>query len=514
MNKCIEVNGKNLTIQEVVEVARQGAKIELSQEAREAIVKSRETVERLIDEGRIIYGINTGFGKFSEIAISSKELAQLQKNLIYSDAVGAGNNSDTEVSRAIMLLRINALAKGCSGIRLETVETLVEMLNKGVHPLIREQGSVGASGDLCPLSHMVLVMMGEGEAEYNGVLLSGKEAMQMAGIEPVSLAAKEGLALINGTCVMTAVAALAVHDAYVLLRSADIVAALTVEALQGIVDAFDPRVHQARPHKGQIKSAQNLLNLLQGSKLTTRQGEMRVQDAYTLRCIPQIHGASRPAMDYVREVVEIEINSATDNPLIFTAEGEVISGGNFHGQPVAIAMDTLGIAVAELADVSERRIERLLNPALSNLPAFLTPTAGINDGYMVAQYAAAALVSENKILAHPASVDSIPTCANQEDHVSFGTIGARKARQIIRHTQRVLGTELVCAAQGVDFHERDQEGKPRLGKGTAAAYTLLRGTVDTLENDRILYPEIDRSQELIKSEALLREAEKAVGEIF
>jgi len=367
---------------------------------------------------------------------------------------------------------------------------------------------VGASGDLCPLAHMVLVLMGEGEAEFEGRIMAGAEAMALAGIAPVHLVAKEGLALINGTCVMTAVAALAVHDAEVLLKSGDITAALTVEALQGIVDAFDPRLHLARPHPGQIASARNLLSLLQGSRLTTRQGEKRVQDAYSLRCIPQIHGGSRAAVAYARSVVEIEVNSATDNPLIFTREGEVISGGNFHGQPVAIAMDTLGIAVAELADVSERRTERLVNPALSDLPAFLTPVAGINDGYMVAQYAAAALVSENKILAHPASVDSIPTCANQEDHVSFGTIAARKARQIIGHTQRVLGIELLCAAQGVDFRGREQ-----LGLGTAAAYALLRKDVPTLENDRILYPEMDRSEALIRSGALLREAERAVGKL-
>lgn len=508
MGSFVIVDGNNLTIEDVVEVAREGVKIKLSDQAKENIIRSRDTVEKLIDEGRVIYGINTGFGKFSEIAISPKELEQLQKNLIYSDAVGAGDNFSTEVTRAIMLLRINALAKGYSGIRLETVETLIDMLNSRVHPLIREQGSVGASGDLCPLAHMVLVMMGEGKAEYNGVIMDGKNAMEMAKIPKVSLVAKEGLALINGTCAMTAVASLAVYDAYVLLKSADIVAALSMEALEGIVDAFDEKIHKVRPHKGQIISAQNLRNLLQESKLTTRQGEKRVQDAYALRCIPQIHGASRPAMEYVKEVVEIEINSATDNPLIFSDEREVISGGNFHGQPVAIAMDTLGIAVAELADVSERRIERLLNPALNDLPAFLTPVAGINDGYMVAQYAAASLVSENKILAHPASVDSIPTCANQEDHVSFGTIGARKASQIIKHTQRVLATELVCAAQGVDF-----KGKDKLGKGTAAAYVAVRKKVDFLENDRILYLDIDESQEIIKSRELLNKVEKVIGKI-
>lgn len=502
----IDLNGQDLTLEQVVDVARHGSAVRLSDPAAQALLASRETVERLIAEGQIIYGINTGFGKFSEIAISRDELQQLQRNLIYSCAVGGGPDFSTEVTRAIMLLRINALAKGCSGIRPGTVAALVAMLNRGVHPLIREQGSVGASGDLCPLAHMVLVLMGEGEAEYQGRVMDGRQAMALAGIDPVELVAKEGLALINGTCVMTAVAALAVHDAQVLLKSADITAALTVEALRGIVDAFDPRLHQARPHPGQIASARNLLTLLQGSRLTTRQGDLRVQDGYSLRCIPQIHGGSRAAVDYVRSVVEIEINSATDNPLIFTKEGDVLSGGNFHGQPVAIAMDTLGIAVAEMADVSERRIERLVNPALSGLPAFLTPVAGLNDGYMVAQYAAAALVSENKVLAHPASVDSIPTCANQEDHVSFGTIAARKARQIIGHTQRVLAIELLCAAQGVDF-----QGREKLGRGTAAAYALLRRSVPFLQQDRILYPEMDRSHALVQDGALLGEVQRAVG---
>ncbi|MBZ9686820.1 histidine ammonia-lyase [Clostridium estertheticum] len=508
MIDVVMIDGNTLTLCDVIVVAREGAEIQLSQQARENINKSRRTVEKFIEDGKVIYGINTGFGKFSEVAISKEEIAALQRNLIFSDAVGAGNNFDIEVVRAIMLLRINALAKGYSGIKLETVETLIAMLNKKVHPLIREQGSVGASGDLCPLAHMVLVMLGEGEAEYNGKVMDGKSAMEMAQIPVTTLEAKEGLALINGTCAMTAVATLAVYDAFILLKSADVVAALTFEALEGIIDAFDEKVHMVRPHKGQIISAQNMRNMCEGSKLVTKQGEKRVQDAYTLRCIPQIHGASRPAMQYAKEVVEIEINSATDNPLIFSDENEVISGGNFHGQPIAIAMDTLGIATAELADVSERRIERLLNPALNDLPAFLTPIPGLNCGFMVAQYAAASLVSENKILAHPASVDSIPTCANQEDHVSFGTIGARKARQIIKHVQRVLGTELACAAQAVDFKDKD-----KLGIGSAVVYSTLRKKVAFMKNDRILYKEIDICQEIIQSGELLNEVEKVIGKI-
>lgn len=447
MEKVIYINGNDLTIEDVVQVARFGAKVAISDEAIPKILKSRDYIDKCISEGQIIYGINTGFGKFSDVAISDNQLEELQRNLIYSDAVGIGRPFDTEVVRAIMLLRANAISKGFSGVFVETVQVLVDMLNKGVHPIIREKGSVGSSGDLCPLAHMVLVMIGEGEAEYQGKRMSGKEAMELAGITPVVLKAKEGLALINGTQAMMGVSVLAVHDAEVLMKSADIVSMLTVESLEGITDPYDERIHLARPHKGQINVAKNLLRIGANSKLTTHQGEKRVQDAYTLRCIPQIHGGSRPAIEYVKGVIETEINSATDNPLIFP-DGDnpaVFSGGNFHGQPVAIAMDTLGIAIAEYANVSERRIERLVNPTLSGLPGFLVKEGGLNCGFMVPQYAAAAVVSENKVLAHPASVDSIPTSANQEDHVSMGTIAARKAREIIKHTQYVLGIELICA---------------------------------------------------------------------
>ncbi len=509
MKKIIEIDGNSLTIDNVAEVARSGAVVQLSETGKCNIGKSRRLLEKMIEEGRIIYGINTGFGKFSDVAISKDEIEELQRNLIYADAVGIGRPFDTEVVRAIMLLRINALAKGFSGIRLETVQTLIDMLNKGVHPIIREKGSVGSSGDLCPLAHMVLVMMGEGEAAFAGRLMSGEAAMKEAGIPPIVLKAKEGLALINGTCAMMGVAALAVFDAATLIKTADIVSAMTLEALEGIVDAFDPRIHLARPHKGQTAVARNLLRLCEGSGLTTRQGEKRVQDAYTLRCIPQIHGASRPAFDYVREVIETEINAATDNPLIFPdGEGDVLSGGNFHGQPVAIAMDTLGIAVSELGNVSERRIERLVNPALSGLPAFLAPKGGLNCGFMVSQYAAAAVVSENKVLAHPASVDSIPTSANQEDHVSMGTIAARKAREIIRHVQYVLGIEWMCAAQAADLKDCG-----KLGKGSKQAYLALREAVSFMEKDRVLYQDTDMAVQLIAEGKLLRAVEKAVGEL-
>ena len=507
MANLIKIDG-NLSIEDVVEVARYGTKVVLSDDAVERIKLSRELVEKSIAEGKIIYGINTGFGKFCNVAISDDQLDELQYRLILSDCVGVGANFATEITRAIMLLRVNALTLGCSGIRLETVQTLVDMLNKGVHPLIREKGSVGSSGDLCPLAHMVMPMIGEGEAEYQGQIYSGQDAMEAAGINIVKLKAKEGLALINGTCAMMGVAVLAVHDSLNLVKTADIVGALSAEALRGIVDAYDARVHQVRPHSGQLDVAENMRTLLKDSALITRQGELRVQDAYTLRCIPQIHGASRLALDYVKGVIETEINTATDNPLIFNNNGDVISGGNFHGQPVAIAMDTLGIAMSEIANVSERRIERLVNPTLSEgLPAFLVSEGGLNCGFMVAQYAAAAMVSENKILAHPASVDSIPTSANQEDHVSFGTIAARKARTIIEHGYRVLGIEFICAAQGVDL----RSGADMLGQGTQVAYDFLRSKVDFMEKDTAIYLDMDKIYAGIEHGKLVSLVEGEVG---
>jgi histidine ammonia-lyase len=501
------LDGNTITIEDVVAIARFGENAGISGDAKDRIVASRKCVERFIAEGKAIYGLNTGFGMFSDVAITSDQLDELQKNLIYADAVGIGRPFDTEIVRAIMVLRANALAKGFSGIRLGTVEILVEMINKRVHPVIREKGSVGSSGDLCPLAHLVLVMMGEGEAEYGGVVMPGAEAMKLAGITPVVLKAKEGLALINGTCAMMGVSVLTVYDSLNLLKTADIVASLTIEALEGIRDAFDPRVHQVRNQKWQESVARNLLRLTEGSKLLSAQGEKRMQDGYTLRCVPQIHGASRPAYEYVRQVIENEINAATDNPLIFPeGEGAVISGGNFHGQPVAIAMDTLGIAVAELGNVSERRIERLVNPTLSGLPAFLVSKGGLNCGFMVPQYAAAAVVSENKILAHPASVDSIPTSANQEDHVSMGTIAARKAREILGHVEYVLGIELLCGAQAVDFKD-----KTRLGSGSRAAYETIRSKVTFMESDRIIYPDMDQAAGLIHSGQIVRAVEAVVG---
>ncbi|NMA86095.1 MAG: histidine ammonia-lyase [Tissierellia bacterium] len=505
----IYINGNSLELKDLVDVSRNDAKVQLSEEAISKIKESRDLVDEFVEKEEIVYGITTGFGKFSDVSISKEDTETLQTNLIRSHACGVGRPLSEEDTRGAMLLRINTLAKGHSGIRLETLNTLIEMLNKGVHPIIPEKGSLGASGDLAPLAHMVLVMLGEGEAYYEGVRMTGKEAMEKAGIPTIQLTSKEGLALINGTPVMTAIGGLIAYDSLNLIKIADISAALTIEALNGIIDAYDQRVHSIRPHKGQINCAENLLNLTKSSQLISRQGEIRVQDAYTLRCIPQIHGASRDAINYVVEKVNIEINSVTDNPLIFAKDRDVISGGNFHGQPMALAFDFLGIALAELANSSERRIERLVNPQLSGLPGFLTENGGLNSGFMIPQYTAASLVSENKVLAHPASVDSIPSSANQEDHVSMGTIAARKAKEILYNTTRVLAIELFAATQAIDFGEPE-----KLGEGTKLAYEEIRKEVDRLYDDRIMNVDIDACARLIESNTILDAVEGTLGKLL
>lgn len=425
----ILITGHTLTLEELAAVCRDNAPVALAPEAKQRILESRQVVDMLVDEAAVVYGITTGFGKFSDVTITQDECRQLQRNLIVTHAVGAGDPFPRDVARGIMLLRVNNLAKGFSGTRLELVETLVAMLNRGVTPVIPQKGSLGASGDLAPLSHMVLPMLGLGQAEYEGEVLPGDVAMERAGIPTVELVAKEGLALINGTQAMTSVGALAVYDAIGLMKAADIAAAMSFEANRGVEDALDPRVHAVRPHDGQMKTAANLRNLLFGSGNVTCQGEIRVQDGYSLRCVPQVHGASQDAINYVKSKVEIEMNAVTDNPIIFKETMEGISGGNFHGQPMALAFDFLGIALSELANISERRLERLVNPNLGGFPAFLVKKGGLNSGFMIVQYSAAALVSENKVLAHPASVDSIPSSAGQEDHVSMGTMPPGRRRR-------------------------------------------------------------------------------------
>ncbi|MGX4600970.1 histidine ammonia-lyase [Faecalimicrobium sp. JNUCC 81] len=505
--KRVLIDGSSLTIEDVVNVCRNNYEVVLSEESISKVKIARNLVDNLVENEKISYGITTGFGKFSDVAISKEDSKQLQKNLIISHSCGVGNPLSEDIVRSIMLLRVNALSKGNSGIRIETLQTLVNMINKGVHPIIPEKGSLGASGDLAPLSHMVLTMLGEGEAIYKGERLDSKVAMEKAGIDVLEyLSEKEGLALINGTQVMTSVGLLTLYDSMNLLKTADIALGLTMEALNGITCAMDEKVHSVRPHKGQINTAKNILNIVSGSEMTTKQGQMRVQDAYSIRCSPQIHGASKDALEYVKNKINIEINSVTDNPIIFPQEEEVISGGNFHGQPMALSFDFLGIALSEIANISERRLEKLVNPALSHgLPAFLVNKGGLNSGFMIVQYSAASLVSENKVLAHPASVDSIPSSANQEDHVSMGTIAARKAREIMENTRKVLSMEILGAVQAIDLR-----GKKKLGIGTEAAYRVVRENTTFVDKDRIMYKDINISEDLIKKNLLVEAVEKAI----
>ena len=502
----IYIDGESLKINDVVKVARENAKVVISEEAKEKVRKCRQVLEKMIEENKTIYGVNTGFGALSKIKISPSDIKQLQSNLIRSHSTGVGKPLSTDVVRATMLLRANTLAKGYSGIRLETLETLVEMLNKGVHPIIPAKGSVGASGDLAPLSHMILVLMGEGKAEYQGEVMSGKEAMEKAGIKPVQLEFKEGIALNNGTQLMTAMAALTVYDAENLIKTAEAAAALTLEALLGVYDAFDEKIHKVRPHKGQAITAKNVRELIAESKLVQTGKEAmeklgRPHDPYSLRCIPQVLGAARDAVAYAKGIVETEINSATDNPLVFPEEGACLSGGNFHGQPISLAMDFIGTALAMVGNISERRIARLLDEKLNNgLPPFLVhPEAkvGLSSGLMTVQYTAAALASENKILAHPACVDSVPTSANFEDFVSMGVTASEKAGQILENVEYITAIELLCAVQAVEFR-----GKEKLGKGTRKVYEIVRGKVPMVKEDRVLSEDVEKVKDLIRSGAI------------
>jgi histidine ammonia-lyase len=498
-----------MTVESLTAIARRGAGVELALAAEERIDAGRALIDRWVREERRIYGVTTGFGALSDVAISRKDTRRLQENVLMSHAAGVGDPLDEETVRAVMALRIKDFARGHSGIRLETVRQLVELLNRGVVPLVPQKGSVGASGDLAPLAHLALVAIGMGEAFYRGRRMSGREALAACGLAPIRLEAAEGLALVNGTQVMTAIAALSIYDALRLSKLTDIAAAMSLEVLMGSRTEFNPRIHAVRPHPGQAAAAANMERITRASEIISSHKDCgRIQDAYTLRCSPQVHGASRDAIAYGRRVVETEMNSATGNPLIFADSEEFLLGGNFHGQPVALAMDFLGIAVAELANISERRIERLVNPTLSGLPAFLVRDGGLNSGFMIAQYTAAALVSENKVLAHPASVDSIPTSANKEDHVSMGTIAARKAREILRNAENVIAIELLCGAQGLDLFTNL---KP--GEGTLAAYRVIRNAIPHLDTDRMLQPDIAAMAALMRSGEVIARVEEYIGEL-
>lgn len=506
----LTLTGSSLTIAALYEAATvSSSKIAIAPSAKKAMQKSRSLVEEWLKNDEVIYGVTTGFGEFANVRIPFDKIEQLQTNLIKSHAAGAGEPLPPEVVRAMMILRVNALAKGFSGIRPSTVEFIVRFFNAGLIPIIPSQGSVGSSGDLVQLAHMVLAMMGYGKTMNSKFhITSSKTALAKAKLNPLRLTAKEGLALINGTQMMTAFASLIVYESQLLVKLADIACALSVEALKGTDTAFDERIHTLRPYKGQLASAKNLRRLMKGSEIreSHRHNDDRVQDAYSLRCAPQVHGASRDALEYVADKVGIEINSANDNPLIFPKEKQHLEGGNFHGQPMALAMDFAAIALSELANISERRIERMVNGALSRLPRFLTKNGGLNSGLMIAQYTAASLVSENKVLAHPASVDSIPTSANQEDHNSMGSIAAQKCLRILMNAQTVNAIEMMTAAQAIDFH------KPlRCGKGTDAAYRTIRKRVSFLDHDRIIHDDIQEMLSLVADGSILTAVEKSVG---
>jgi histidine ammonia-lyase len=499
-----------LTLEAIAEVARAGKKVQMSAEARARIDAARRVVDRIQDGGDAapaVYGVNTGFGFLADVRISADEIRNLQRNLIRSHAAGVGAPLPEPVVRAMMLLRAQVLALGHSGVRAVVCELLCEMLNRGVHPVIPQKGSVGASGDLAPLAHLALVVMGEGEAFLDGKRMPGERALAQAGLQPVAFEAKEGISLVNGTQCMTALGALAILDAEDAARLADLVGAMSLEALKGTPRAFDPRIHAVRPHPGQATSARNLSRLLADSGIVASHKNCgKVQDAYSLRCMPQVHGATRDALAYARRVLETEAMSATDNPLVFADANEMISGGNFHGQPVALALDFAGIAAAELANIAERRIEQLVNPHLSSgLPAFLSPESGLNSGYMMAQVTAAALVSENKILAHLASVDSIPSSAGREDHVSMGVHAADKLARIVDNVRNVLAIELLCAAQGVDLRAPHRPG-PALDE----AHRALRTRVAKLETDRVVSRDLETVRALLDDGSILAAARRHI----
>jgi len=502
--KALHINGNDLTLGAVREVAVEHCPVLLDPDARATVQRARAVVDTLIAQNKVSYAITTGVGKLSDVRIAGEQIREMQVNLVRSHAVGVGEPLSPGEVRAMMLLRANSLSKGYSGVRTETIDTLCEMLNRGVTPFVPSQGSVGASGDLAPLAHLALALIGEGEClDDKGIRIPTSEALRRAQVKPLILEAKEAVSLINGTQGMLAVGILALLVAEILMDSADVIGSLTLDALRGTDVAFDERIQRARPHPGQLKTAENLRRMLEGSQIRESHRECdRVQDAYSLRCMPQVHGAVRDTLTHCREVMETEVNSAVDNPLVFVkdlkqsdGQGDVISGGNFHGEPIAFALDFLGIALSALAGISERRLERLVNPALSEgLPPFLAAGAGLNSGFMMPQVTAAALVSENKILAHPASVDSITTSGNKEDFVSMGMTASLKLKRIVANTNNVLAIEAMAAAQALDFLA---PLKP--SKRGQAAHAAIRSVSPTMDRDRVMYQDFARIAELIAS---------------
>lgn len=518
--KALHINGNDLISEAVRDVAVERRPVLLDPDAREAVNRARKIVDSVVAENKISYAITTGVGKLSDIRIAGDQIRELQVNLVRSHSWGVGEPLSIPETRAMMLLRANSLSKGHSGVRAVIIDTLCEMLNRGVTPFVPSQGSVGASGDLAPLAHLALALIGEGEClDEKGVRIASAEALRRAQIKPLVLEAKEAVSLINGTQGMLAVGVLGLIAAETLVDSADVIGALTLDALRGTDVAFDERIHKARPHAGQLKSAGNLRKLLEGSQIRESHRDCaRVQDAYSLRCIPQVHGAVRDTLAHCREVMEVEINSAVDNPLVFpstsyvgadalvrpperssaTQNGEILSGGNFHGEPIAFVLDFLGIALSALAGISERRIERLVNPTLNEgLPPFLAAGAGLNSGFMLAQVTAAALVSENKVLAHPASVDSITTSGNKEDYVSMGMTASLKLKQILENARNVLAIEAMAASQGLDFL-----APLKTSKRLQAAHAAIRSVSPTMDKDRVMYGDFARISDLIASRRL------------
>lgn len=498
MSRVVRLDGMGLSLEDVERIALDlDISVELTDAARTRMQASRDVVERKVASGEVVYGVTTGFGRLADVSIPSDRRTELQHNLVRSHASGMGDPLPKASVRALMTLRANALARGVSGCRVDVVRQLLELLNRRIHPRVPEFGSVGASGDLAPLAHVALALLGEGRVEREGEWGDAAVALEHAGLTPLSLDSKEGLALINGTQATTGIGILALLRAERALETASVAAAMSLDALMGTPAAFREEIHAARPHEGQIESARLLRRLLEGSEIreSHREDDPRVQDAYALRCVPQVHGAARHALGYVRGILETEANSATDNPLIFAEADVVVSGGNFHAQIVSQALDLLAIAVADLAAISERRIERLLNPDLSmGLPAFLAAEPGLESGFMIAQVTAVDLLAELRVLAHPASVDSVTTSANQEDHVSMGMAAARKAERAVACLERVLATELMCAAQGIDYR------RPlRSGAGVEAAWATLRDSVPPLEGDRVLGPDLDTLHAMIRS---------------
>ncbi|MFK8137074.1 MAG: histidine ammonia-lyase [Bdellovibrionales bacterium] len=506
----MELNGNDIRFNDVWKVAYEPSEVSLSKEAKEKVSGSRKYIENRLSTGEAIYGVNTGFGSFSSVRISDVQIEELQFNLIRSHSAGCGDLFTKEQSRAIMLLRANALATGHSGIRVEVIEKILEFLNNDIIPCIPEQGSVGASGDLAPLSHLALAIIGEGEVWGHDGPMPVMELLKEKNIEPLVLKAKEGLSMINGCQVMTAIGMMNVYRARRIAWLLDAAGAITLEAMRGARSAFDPLIPATRKHPGEAKTARNLLKILGESSEISQSHEDcgRVQDAYSLRCMPAVHGAAKDAINRTIETLEIEANSSTDNPLVFPEENKILSCGNFHGEPVAFVLDYLGIAVSAVTSISECRIEKLINPAMSGLPAFLAPEGGLNSGMMIVQVAAASLVSENKILSHPASVDSIPTSADKEDHVSMGTIAARKLGKIVNNAENVLAMELLCACQAIDLLDGL---KP--AAGALAVYEKIREFVPFAAKDRVFAKDVEKIRELIQDGSLISALESVTGEL-